>query len=225
MMLVTMLVPVAGMRSRSIPSTKWRNIVDLKVFKNKPFLVFIVGTFFGFMSLYVTFFYIELYAREQTDTTDHLSIYLLSIINASSIVGRLIPSFCADKIGPLNVQIILAFATAVSCFGWTSIRDAVGLTSFCLLYGFLSGSFGSLPGITIVSLSQDLSSIGVQLGMSFIVTGCGLLVGEPIAGAILQGSGRWVGLQVWCGTLLTISGLFSLAARILKVGTKWCAQA
>ena len=74
-------------------------------------------------------------------------------------------------------------------------------------------------------LSPNLATIGIHLGMSFVIAGCGLLVGEPIAGAILRGHGRWVGLQACCGVLLTLSGLSSLAARIAKVGTKWNAKA
>ena len=96
---------------------------------------------------------------------------------------------------------------------------------FSLLYEFFGGSFVSLPGVTIISLSPNLATIGIQLGMSFFIAGLGLLVGEPIAGAILRGQGGWIGLQVWCGVLLALSGIFSLAARIAKVGTRWGAKA
>ena len=177
------------------------------------------------MGIYVTFFYIQLYALAQTDTNPELSSYLLSIINAASTMGRLIPNFFADKVGPLNIQIPFAFVTAILCFGWIGIKSEAGIVVFCLLYGFFCGSFVSLPGITIVSLSPDLSTIGIQVGMSLAITACGLLIGEPIAGAILDGSGGWIGLQTWCGVLLVISGCFSLVARVLKVGTKWNAKA
>ena len=223
--LITMFVPLFGMRMRTPTSTKRRDFLDLTAFKAKPYLVFCVGTFFGFMGIYVTFFYIQLYALERTNMDVNLSSYLLSIINATSTVGRLIPNFFADKIGPLNIQIPFAFVTAILCFGWIGIRDATGLLIFCALYGFFCGSFVSLPGITVVSLSPNLRTIGIQLGMALTISGCGLLVGEPIAGAILRGRGGWIGLQAWCGILLIISGLFSLAARVLKVGLRWNAKA
>lgn len=38
----------------------------------------------------------------------------------------------------------------------------------------------------MVSLSPDLNTIGIQLAMGLTISGCGLLVGEPIAGATLQ---------------------------------------
>ncbi len=220
-----MFVPLLGMRMRTPSSTERRDFLDLTAFKAKPYLVFCAGTFFGFMGIYVTFFYIQLYALEQTNMSLSLSSYLLSIINATSTIGRLIPNFFADKVGPLNIQIPFAFITSVLCFGWIGIHDRAGLIVFCALYGFFCGSFVSLPGITVVSLSPNLNTIGIQLGMALTISGCGLLVGEPIAGAILRDQGGWIGLQSWCGVLLAISGLFSLAARILKVGPRWSAKA
>ena len=213
------------MRTRLPPSTKLRGFIDREAFKAKPYLIFCFGTFFGFMGVYVTFFYIQLYALEQTDTSPYLASYLLSIINAASTFGRLVPNFLADKVGPLNMQIPFAFIASILCFGWIGIKSSSGLVVFCVLYGFFVGSFVSLPGITIVSLSPNLRQIGIQLGMALTISGCGLLVGEPIAGAILRSSGGWTGLQVWCGVLLAISGCFSLAARIFKVGASFKAKA
>ena len=223
-MLATMLVPLLGMRLRTPSSTTRRDFFDLTAFKAKPYLIFCVGTFFGFMGVYVTFFYIQLYALKQTNTNICLTSYLLSIINASSTAGRLIPNFFADRFGPLNIQIPFAFVAAILCFGWIGVRNEAAFVVFCVLHGFFCGSFVSLPGITVVSLSPNLSTIGIQLGMALTISGCGLPVGEPIAGTI-RDQGGWAGLQTWCGVLLAASGCFSLAARILKVGPKWSAKA
>lgn len=223
--LITQLVPLLGMRWRGSSSTKRHDFLDLTAFKSKPYLLFCIGVFFGFMGIYVTFFYIELFALEKTDVNPNLASYLLSIVNAASTIGRLVPNFFADKTGPLNIQIPFAFILSVLCFGWIGIKGTAGSIVFCLLYGFFGGSFVSLPGVTVISLSPNLATIGIQLGMSFSIAGLGLLVGEPVAGAILRGHGNWIGLQAWCGVLLGLSGLFSLAARIAKVGTKWGAKA
>ena len=213
------------MRLRTPSATTRRDFLDFSAFRNIPYLVFCIGTFFGFMGIYVALFYIQLYALERTDTPTNLSSYLLSILNASAIIGRVIPNFIADKLGPLNIQFLFGMGTAILCLGWIGIRATGGTILFCILYGILSGSFTSLPGVTVIGLSKDLSKIGIQLSMSFIVTACGLLIGEPIAGAILRGKGGWVGLQVWCAALVGISGFFSLAARYIKVGPKWSAKA
>jgi predicted MFS family arabinose efflux permease len=220
-----MSIPLFGMRLKSPSSTKRRDFLDFAAFKAKPFLVFCLGTFFGFMGIYVTFFYIQLFALQQTKMNPNLTSYLLCIINATSTLGRLVPNFFADKIGPLNIQIPFAFITSILCFGWIGIDTTAGLLVFCALYGFFCGSFVSLPGITVVSLSPNLKTIGMQLGMALTISGCGLLIGEPIAGAILRSNGGWAGLQAWCGILLALSGVFSLTARILKTGLQWSVKA
>ena len=219
------MVPLLGMRLRVAASAQKHDFLDISAFRSKPYLLFCMAVFFGFMGIYVTFFYIQLYGQEQTDIDDTTASYLLPIINASSTLGRLVPNFFADKTGPLNIQIPFALILATLCFAWISIKGSAALIVFCLLYGFFCGSFVSLPGVTIISLSPNLSTIGVQLGMSFAIAGVGLLVGEPIAGALLRSQGGWTGLQTFCGSLLMLSGLFSLAARVAKVGMKVAAKA
>lgn len=50
------------------------------------------------------------------------------------------------------------------------------------------------------------------------LAGVGVLIGNPVAGAILRDDGSWVGLQIWGALLLILSSLFFIATRILKFG-------
>ena len=130
--LITQLVPLLGTRLRGPSSTKRHDFLDLTTFKSKPYLLFCIATFFGFMGIYVTFFYIELFALEKTDVNGNLASYLLSIINAASTIGRLIPNFFADKTGPLNIQIPFAFILAILCFGLASrALQVVSYSVYC----------------------------------------------------------------------------------------------
>jgi hypothetical protein len=58
-----------------------------------------------------------------------------------------------------------------------------------------------LPAAGVVCLSANKTKIGTSLGMTLAIVGCGVLMSNLIAGAILNGKGRWVGLIVWCGVL------------------------
>lgn len=170
------------------------------------------------MGIYVAFFYVQLYAVQKGNTNFNLAFYMLSILNASSFFGRIVPNFFADKIGPLNMQIPFALITALLAFCWIAIKDTAGLIVFCVLYGFFSGTFVSLPGPTVLSLSPNMGTVGTRIGMSFAFGGFGLLVGNPVAGAILRNQGSWVGLQAWSGASVAIAALCMLIARITKVG-------
>ena len=167
------------------------------------------------MAVYITLFYIQLYGLEQTTTNPKLASYLLSILNAASVAGRLLPNFLADKIGPLNVLIPVTFGASTLTFGWIGIHDGVGIVVFCVLYGFLQGPFVSSPPTIVATLAPDLRSIGVRLGMMLAISGIGSLIGGPVAGAILRRPNGWVWLQVWCAVLFLVSGLFSLATKLL----------
>ena len=223
-MLATSVVSIASMKQR-VPAPARRDLFDLTALKDIPYMLFNLGVFFGFMGIYVVFFYVQLYALQVCHTGTNLTFYLLSIINAASFFGRIVPNFFADKIGPLNIQIPFAWVAALLVFCWIAIQSTSGLIGFCILYGFFSGTFVSLPGPTVVSLSPNLTKLGTRMGMTFAFTGFGLLIGTPVAGAILWNRNSWIGLQIWCGTSLALSGACMVAARLAKIGPKIRAKA
>lgn len=75
----------------------------------------------------------------------------------------------------------------------------------------------SLPGPAVVSLSPNLGEVGTRMGMSFAFGGFGLLVGNPVAGAILRNHG-WAAAQSWNGASNTVGTICILIARISKAG-------
>ncbi|KKA20232.1 hypothetical protein T310_5738 [Rasamsonia emersonii CBS 393.64] len=178
-MIATLVVPLAGMKMRVKPAAR-RKMFEAAARKEWPFVLFGIGEFFGFMGMYIPFFYVQTYAIDNRITGENLAFYLLSILNASSIVGRIIPNFLADKTGPLNMLIPTSAIAALLAFAWISIHNTAGLIVFCILYGFFSGTFVSLPPTTIVTLSPNLGVVGVRMGMNFTLAAVGLLVGTPI---------------------------------------------
>ena len=213
----TSVIFLLGIKQR-VPPHGQRRLIDTAALKSLPFLYYSLGAFFGFMGIYVAFFYIQLYAAQQISMSPNVALNLLAIVNAGSVFGRLIPSFFADKIGPLNMQIPFAVIASILAFSWIRISETAGLVVFCVLYGFFSGTFVSLQGPTVASLCPELGSLGTWLGMGLGFSGFGLLAGNPVAGAILHGPGGWEGLQVWCGGIVLASALCMLLARISKAG-------
>lgn len=218
MMLATSFITVVGVRQRTQPTPKRSALFHIASFRDAPYVYFSLGVFFGFMGIYVLFFYVELYGLQVCHMDSNLAAYLLAIVNAGSIFGRLIPNYMADKVGPLNIHVPFAFVAALLAFSWIAVRDSVGLVVFSVLYGFFSGTFVSLPGPIVVGISMDFPKlIGTRLGMAMGCAGIGLLVGSPVAGVILDKHG-WVGLQAWAGSLITTSAFCMLSARGAKFG-------
>ncbi|KAE9973395.1 hypothetical protein EG327_009110 [Venturia inaequalis] len=187
--LATLLIPNIVMKPRVLPAAK-RALVDWTAFKSAPFMVFTAGTFVGFMGLFMFFFYIQLYAITKHATNENLAFYLLSMLNAASIFGRIIPNFIADKVGPLNIIVPCALVSGILVFTLIPVYNLGGTVIVTLLYGFFSGTFVSLPPTIIVQhLSPNRGLIGTRLGMSFSIVAVGALIGNPIAGAILDARG------------------------------------
>ena len=225
-MLATLAISLTVMKVRLQPAQK-RQLVQLSAFKEPPFTLFSVAEFLGFMGLYVPFFYIQSYATNAPNThiDPSLAFYLLVILNVGSLFGRIIPNFFADKTGPLNMLFPCAAIAALLAFCWIAIRSKAGLVIFCILYGFFSGTFVSLPPTTVVSLSPNLGVVGTRMGMTFPFAGFGLLVGNPVAGAILGTGTNFVGVQAFCGGTVAAAAALVLIARVFKVGAGVVVQA
>ncbi|KAG8162282.1 hypothetical protein KVR01_008047 [Diaporthe batatas] len=214
----TNTVATACMRSRAPPSAAAWSIVDRAALTDAPYLLLNLGLALGFMGLYIVLYYIQLFALDRTDVSPGLSRYLLVVINGCSILGRTVPGYYADKIGSINVQTMAAFLSAVLTFCLLAIRTAPGLVVYCVLIGVCAGTFMGLPAAGVVSLSADKSKIGTRLGMTLATVGVGVLVSNPIAGAIVGRGRDWVGLVCWCGALMAASTLALVASRVVKVG-------
>jgi MFS family permease len=93
---------------------------------------------------------------------ENLAFYLISIINASSVVGRILPGFIADKAGAFNVQVIFSFAMAIAILAyWTPSTNEAAIITFALFYGFVSGAFISLFTVCVAMISP-IKKIGAR---------------------------------------------------------------
>ena len=215
-MLVTLSISLAVMKMRVVPAQK-RKLWEPTAFKEKPYLFFTIGTFFAFMGLYTPFFYVQSYAIEYNIMNENTAFYMLSTMNAASIFGRIIPNFIADKAGPLNVVIPGTIAAGVLVFGWIGIKGTAGLVIFCILYGFFSGCFVSIPPTVVVTLCPHPSVIGTRMGMCFALGGLGLLMGTPVAGQLINQYGFTSGIA-FSGVAVALGVVFMVSARIAKTG-------
>ncbi|KAF2398261.1 MFS general substrate transporter [Trichodelitschia bisporula] len=214
--LVTLLVPNLVMKVRVLPASK-RPLVDWTAFRSLPFMLFILGAFVGFIGIYAPFFYMQSYAIAKHITNENLAFYLLSILNSASTFGRILPNMLADHVGPMNMILPCALMSGVLILTLMAVHNVGGMITFTVLFGFFSGTFVSLPPSIIVHLSPNRGLIGTRMGMCFSATAIGVLIGAPIAGAILAASDY---KDVWIyGGVMTIAGTcLMFGARVAHKG-------
>lgn len=82
----------------------------------------------------------------------------------------------------------------------------------------------SVTAPALATLSNDMSLVGTHMGMSYAFGALGLLIGNPVAGVLLNGYG-WIGPAAFCGAANVLAAGFIWAARVKKTGWKVLAKA
>jgi MFS family permease len=153
--------------------------------------------------------------------SDNLSSYLLSILNAASIFGRILPGIIGDKLGRFNVMIITtAFSAIIVLALWLPSSGNAPILAFCVLYGFSSGAFVSM-GPSLIAQISPIREIGVRSGTFFLCVAVAGLTGNPIGGALQgQDNGGFKYLQIFCGVSMTVGSALYIASRWVQCGWK-----
>lgn len=94
-MLATLAIGISLLKPR-LPPRKSGPIVDLAAFKDPAYSTFVIGLALGFMAFFIPFFYADSYALN-IGLDSELSFYILSIMNAAGMIGRLLPNAIADR--------------------------------------------------------------------------------------------------------------------------------
>ena len=217
--LVTIWFSVFVMKPRIKPKGK-RKLWDWSALRDGPYLLFCFGMFFGFIGFYGPVYYIQPYAIDKGVTTASFGFYLLPILNAASVPGRIVPNFLADYAGPLNILIPCSLITGILALCWIGVHDLAGTITFAAFYGFFSGGFVSMPPVAITSLTTDMRRLGTRMGQCFFFSAFGLLCGTPVSGAILEATGSWIGVQLFSGLTIFLTGCLLIAARVMSKGWK-----
>ncbi|KNG83739.1 hypothetical protein ANOM_008503 [Aspergillus nomiae NRRL 13137] len=182
--------------------------------------VTVAGMLLFMWGMFLPFNYILLQA-EAAGMSPTLILYLLPILNAASIFGRIIPGVAADKLGRYNVMIVISFISALSCLAvWVPVKNTAGMVVFVIIFGFSSGGFISL-GPSLIAQISDIGEIGTRAGTAFTIMSFGALTGSPIGGAIVSAQhGEFLGLQLFCGFSLLAGSIALFSARYTLVGCK-----
>lgn len=219
--LFTLSISILIMQTRPPPAKKPRALIDLSAFNSPVFIIFSTGLFLTLLGLYIPFFYVIIYAERILNVDENLSFYILAILNAASLFGRIVPGLAADYLGALNVTIALTLASSILTYAWIVIHDLSGLIVFCILYGFSSGAVISLPATVVAGFVPDFQLIGTWMGMSYSFAGLGLLIGNPIDGAILNiPENKFIGGLVFSASTILAGGLSFVIVRVLKADSR-----
>ncbi|CAA7270140.1 unnamed protein product [Cyclocybe aegerita] len=190
---------------------------DIKgIMTDGPYLLTILGMFFGNWGVFIPYFYLQLFAilHGVSPTT---AFYLITILNGAAIPGRIFPNMLADYLGPFNTITPVLLACGVLIYALIGISTAAGIIVFAILYGFMSGAALSLVAPGVAVLAKHPSEIGIRFGLAFSLSGFGALVGSPVTGALLGSRFAWTNAIAFNGASMTVSFIFLIIVRQILV--------
>lgn len=211
-------------KSRMEPKPTPFSLQDfLDPFKETTFLLVALGSFFFFWGVFLPTNFMILEAQSD-GMSARLAGYLLAILNACSVVGRILPGWLGDYVGRFNVMIVTTYITSVLVLAlWIpSNTNALNIV-FSALFGFTSGTFVSMVPAIVAQVTKDVRKIGVRNGSNFFVISLAALTGNPIAGVLVDrdSNGSYLYLQIFCGVTMLVGATFFLMARLAQVGWTW----
>ena len=193
-------------------------------------MIFVVATFMNFLGLFILIFYLPYYGKANGITDTSLTFYLVTLFNAGSFFGRLVPNIIADKTGPFNLLAPASIITGITMYCVLAIHSVAGMIVMSLVTGFMSGALIGLPPLCLISIARSgnkLPLLGTRMGMAYAMISFGVLAGGPSAGAVLGTSEplNWTGTWILGGTFTLASGVLLYVLRFWTHGLNFTTKA
>ncbi|KAI2615663.1 MFS general substrate transporter [Hypoxylon sp. NC1633] len=210
------------MRSRLPPSKHpVRVLPDWALFRDLKFSLSCAGVWFMEWGLFTPLTYVVSYAAAHGQAATDAYI-LLTILSATSFVGRFLPGYLADRWGRFNVIVLTNLLCVASVLGlWLPAGSSRAmLLAFAAVFGFASGSNLGLYPVCVGQLC-GARDYGRYFSTAMMVGSFGTLTSLPIAGALL-GVGStpeqgWTALILFSALSYAIAMSCFLGARVLAV--------
>jgi MFS family permease len=208
-------------RSRLPPARNATAHPDLRIFRQLPFLFAAIGLFLLEFSLFIPLAYVSTYAMHVGFSED-FAYHLLPIMNAGSVLGRVLPGYYADVFGPFNTCMFSVVLSIVACLCvWLpSGHTTAGIIVFSILFGFASGTGIAVAPVCIGRLCKT-QEYGRYYATAYTIVSIACLIGIPIAGSIIEANdGEYEEVIVATSVVYVGSFAFLMWAKTAKLGWK-----
>ncbi|KAJ8120306.1 hypothetical protein ONZ43_g2953 [Nemania bipapillata] len=203
-------------------TTQRRAVLDLKALREPTFLLFSIALLLNYVSFYIPPFYIPTYATSALGQSRDFAFESLVWVSIGSLTGRTLPMLAATRLGSVQVYLAATLSTVVVLFAWMAVHNVGGFVTFCVFYGLTSGVLVAAPSAAISHpvLSPNMNVIGTRLGMLWMFGAVGVLIGAPIAGALVNVNPGHVDFrpaQGFAGAVVGGASLFLIAPLLAVV--------
>jgi predicted MFS family arabinose efflux permease len=219
-MMLAMGVCYCSLLRPRLPPRKSGPLLELSAFRELPYSLFLIAVFLIALGQYFAFYYISSFAVDILGLPYETSINVLLVLNGIGVLGRLVPSYFADKYtGPYNILIPFCFVSAFVLFFWPLVKSEGGLYAWAICYGFFVAGFQGIFPSVMTTLTKDMSKVGTRNGQGLAIVGLGTFIGPPIAGALIQNyGGKYLSAQMFAGTAVLLGSCILVVGRCSITG-------
>ncbi|KAK0490622.1 major facilitator superfamily domain-containing protein [Armillaria novae-zelandiae] len=204
------------MKRRLPPVNAPGGILNLKAFRSTPYTIWCLSGFVAMLGLYTVLTYIGVSAAAYGTSPD-VAFYLVSIVNASSGVGRIVAGICVDRYGALNYFGPITIIAGVVTYAWPFARSLASMIVVAVIYGFTSGAFVSSAVNPIYDFGE-INDVGRRTGMAFSIAALGAVAGPPISGAINTATRGFEVMGYYAGSAIMLAVALLYVARYVATG-------
>ncbi|KAK4509767.1 uncharacterized protein ATC70_007069 [Mucor velutinosus] len=207
---------LATSRYRPPPSlnskNRWYHIYDSSLISRR-FLLLLGFSFFVPFGYVAPFFLAPQYVQSiGLDTSTGAA--MISVMSAANAVCRITLGYLADRSGRFNTMFCCTFLAGVfTMVIWQFATNYGAFVAYCVLYGLTAGGFVSLLPVITADI-VGVENIQRGLGMAYMTTVIGNLLGTPIIGLLFNTFG-WTAAIQFAGSMSVISALFMLVLRMI----------
>ncbi|KAJ8516579.1 hypothetical protein ONZ45_g6114 [Pleurotus djamor] len=127
------------MKDNSAYNPHLRKTSGHDILTDYPFWIFTIGLLCLTCALFFPYFYLELFAINN-DIPPYIAFYLIAVLNAGGIIGRIAAGLLSHHFGPFNVIVVALLCTTGLMFGLFGIETVASSMAFAVLYGIFSGT-------------------------------------------------------------------------------------
>ncbi|KAI8084136.1 major facilitator superfamily domain-containing protein [Gilbertella persicaria] len=190
---------------------KWYHVYDRSLISRR-FLLLLAFSFFVPFGYVAPFFLAPQYVGH-IGLDASAGAAMISVMSAANAICRITLGYLADRFGRFNTMFACTFlAGFFTMVLWQFASNYAIFAVYCIFYGLTAGGFVSLLPVTTADI-VGVENIQKGLGMAYMTTVIGNLLGTPIIGLLLKSYG-WTAAIQFAGAMSVISAAFMLILRL-----------
>ena len=192
-----------------------------RIFRTTGFTATVAAVFLAQFASFLPLSYMSAYALSK-GFTQLFSFEVVTVINASSVAGRVLAGWWADRLGPFNASVVFSAVAALACFGiWLPAGGTMpGIVIFSVIFGCTSGAGVTLAPVAVGKLCRT-QEYGRYYGACYTIVSLGVLLAIPVASTVVKGNrGEFWGLIVITGVFYMAAAATFAVAKVSVVGRR-----